>query len=384
MTTALSPTLQLASDLIRCRSVTPEDDGCQELMIKRLEAIGFQVDRLRFGEVDNFWAIRAGTGADNGPILAFAGHTDVVPTGSEANWDNPPFEPRIIDGMLHGRGAADMKGSLASMVVACENFVAKHPNHKGRIAFLITSDEEGPSVNGTVKVVEWLEARNTKMTWCIVGEPSSTKTVGDVIKNGRRGSLGAVLTVKGIQGHVAYPHLADNPIHKVAPALAELAAEHWDNGNEFFPATSFQISNINGGTGATNVIPGDVTVVFNFRFSTELTEEILRERTHAILNKYALDYDLQWTLSGQPFLTPRGELVDAVVSAIETHTGFSPELSTSGGTSDGRFIAPTGAQVVELGPINATIHKVNECINAQDLETLTAIYESALENLLAR
>lgn len=383
MTSALSPTLQLATDLIRCRSVTPEDDGCQEMMIKRLEAIGFKTERLRFGEVDNFWAIRTGVDGDSGPILAFAGHTDVVPTGPEANWNNPPFEPQIIDGMLHGRGAADMKGSLASMVIACENFIAQHPDHKGRIAFLITSDEEGPSINGTVKVVEWLEARHTKMTWCIVGEPSSTKVVGDVIKNGRRGSLGGILKVKGIQGHVAYPHLADNPIHKLAPALAELAAAHWDNGNEFFPATSFQVSNINGGTGATNVIPGEVEVVFNFRFSTELTDQILRERTEAILNKHQLTYELQWTLSGQPFLTPRGDLVNAVVAAIKTETGLETELSTSGGTSDGRFIAPTGAQVVELGPINATIHKVNECISADDLNKLTAIYERTLKTLLA-
>lgn len=375
---SLSPTLQLACDLIRCRSVTPADDGCQNLMIQRLEAIGFHVEHLRFDEVDNFWAVRG----NDGPILAFAGHTDVVPTGPETNWSNPPFEPKIVDGMLLGRGAADMKGSLASMIVACENFVAKHPHHKGRIAFLITSDEEGPSINGTVKVVEWLEARGIKMQWCIVGEPSSTKVVGDVIKNGRRGSLGGILTVKGVQGHVAYPHLADNPIHKLAPALAELTAEHWDNGNEFFPATSFQISNINGGTGATNVIPGSVEVIFNFRFSTEVTEEILRERTEEIFNRHGLRYELQWTLSGQPFLTPRGELVDAVVAAVKTETGIDTELSTSGGTSDGRFIAPTGAQVVELGPINATIHKVNECISAADLETLTRIYERALENLL--
>jgi succinyl-diaminopimelate desuccinylase len=375
---SLSPTLQLACDLIRCRSVTPADDGCQNLMIQRLQAIGFEVERLRFDDVDNFWAVRG----NQGPILAFAGHTDVVPTGPETNWSNPPFEPKIVDGMLLGRGAADMKGSLASMIVACENFVAKHPHHKGRIAFLITSDEEGPSINGTVKVVEWLEARGIKMQWCIVGEPSSTKVVGDVIKNGRRGSLGGILTVKGVQGHVAYPHLADNPIHKLAPALAELTAEHWDNGNEFFPATSFQISNINGGTGATNVIPGSVEVIFNFRFSTEVTAEILRERTEEIFNRHGLRYELQWTLSGQPFLTPRGELVDAVVAAVKTETGIDTELSTSGGTSDGRFIAPTGAQVVELGPINATIHKVNECISAADLETLTRIYERALENLL--
>jgi succinyl-diaminopimelate desuccinylase len=376
--TSLSPTLQLACDLIRCRSVTPEDDGCQALMIQRLEAIGFNVERLRFGDVDNFWAVRG----NEGPILAFAGHTDVVPTGPENNWANPPFAPAIIDGMLHGRGAADMKGSLASMVVACENFVALHPDHKGRIAFLITSDEEGPSVNGTVKVIEWLEARQIKMQWCIVGEPSSTHVVGDVIKNGRRGSLGGILKVNGIQGHVAYPHLADNPIHKLAPALAELTAAHWDNGNEFFPATSFQISNINGGTGATNVIPGMVEVVFNFRFSTELTEQMLRERTEAIFNRHGLNYELQWILSGQPFLTPRGDLVNAVVAAIKTKTGIDTELSTSGGTSDGRFIAPTGAQVIEVGPINATIHKVNECISASDLEILTEIYQQTLENLL--
>lgn len=379
MSPNLSPTLQLAMDLIRCRSVTPEDDGCQELMIRRLEAIGFRVERLRFGEVDNFWAERG----ESGPLLAFAGHTDVVPTGPETQWSNPPFEPRIIDGMLHGRGAADMKGSLAAMVVACENFVAAHPQHHGRIGFLITSDEEGPSINGTVKVVEWLEARNNKIQWCIVGEPSSTKLVGDVIKNGRRGSLGGVLRVKGKQGHVAYPHLADNPIHRLAPALAELTTQHWDNGNEFFPATSFQVSNINGGTGATNVIPGEVRVVFNFRFSTEVTDTQLRERTQAIFDKHGLNYELEWNLSGQPFLTPRGDLVAAVVGAIAEETGRQTELSTSGGTSDGRFIAPTGAQVVELGPINATIHQVNEHIRAADLDTLARIYERALVKLLA-
>lgn len=376
--TAITPTLALALDLIRRRSVTPDDDGCQTLMMQRLEAIGFTCTKLRFGEVDNFWAIR---GTD-GPILAFAGHTDVVPTGPESQWKIPPFEPEIINGTLYGRGAADMKGSLASMVIACENFIAQHPDHKGCIAFLITSDEEGPSINGTVKVVEWLEANNIKMAYCIVGEPSSTNALGDVIKNGRRGSLGGVLTVKGVQGHVAYPHLADNPIHKLAPALAELTASHWDNGNEFFPATSFQVSNINGGTGATNVIPGEVSVVFNFRFSTEVTEHILREKTEAIFNKHGLKYDIHWTLSGQPFLTSRGDLVNAAVDAIKEHTGLDTELSTSGGTSDGRFIAPTGAQVVELGPINATIHKVDECVNADDLNTLTQIYESTLKKLL--
>lgn len=378
-TEALSPTLQLAFDLISRRSVTPEDAGCQELMIERLEAVGFKIERLRFGNVDNFWA-RRGTEA---PVLAFAGHTDVVPTGPEANWKHAPFEPMIDEkGMLYGRGAADMKGSLASMVVACEEFVAANPNHKGSIAFLITSDEEGPAVNGTVKVVEHLEARGEKITWCIVGEPSSTHHTGDIIKNGRRGSLGAKLLVKGIQGHVAYPHLARNPIHQVAPALAELSTEHWDEGNEYFPATSFQISNINGGTGATNVIPGDVEVVFNFRFSTELTADQIKQRVHTILDKHELEYDLQWTLNGLPFLTPEGDLVDACRGAILEATNITTELSTSGGTSDGRFIAPTGTQVVELGPCNATIHKVNEHILADDLNKLTGIYQGIMTRLL--
>jgi succinyl-diaminopimelate desuccinylase len=379
MTESLSPTLQLASDLIARRSVTPLDDGCQATMMARLEAIGFGCTPLRFEDVDNFWAVRG----ESGPILCFAGHTDVVPTGPEENWQNPPFQPEIKDGMLHGRGAADMKGSLAAMVTACENFVASHPDHQGRIAFLITSDEEGPSINGTVKVVEWLEQRNEKITWCVVGEPSSTQAVGDVIKNGRRGSLGAVMTVRGIQGHVAYPHLAKNPIHLAAPALAELAAEQWDEGNEFFPATSFQISNINGGTGATNVIPGELEVVFNFRFSTELTADDLKTRTAAILDKYGLDYEIDWNLSGQPFLTAEGPLVEAAQQAIRKVTGLSTELSTAGGTSDGRFIAPTGAQVVELGPVNATIHKVDECVKAADLDSLSAMYEIILQQLLS-
>lgn len=374
----MTPTLELAQDLISRRSVTPEDAGCQALMIQRLEAIGFTVERLRFDDVDNFWATR-GSG---GPLLAFAGHTDVVPTGPESQWAHPPFEPTIADGMLYGRGAADMKGSLAAMVVACEQFVAEHPDHKGRIGFLITSDEEGPSINGTVKVVEWLESKGEKIDWCVVGEPSSTDQVGDIIKNGRRGSLGGVLTVNGVQGHVAYPHLADNPVHRAAPALAELVAQQWDEGNAFFPATSFQISNINGGTGATNVIPGCVEVVFNFRFSTEVTEEELRERTEAIFNQHELDYRIDWKLSGQPFLTAKGDLVEAVVRAVEKQTGQKPVLSTAGGTSDGRFIAPTGAQVVELGPVNDTIHKVDECVRADDLDQLTRMYQSTLENLL--
>ncbi|AHK16164.1 MULTISPECIES: succinyl-diaminopimelate desuccinylase [Thalassolituus] len=375
----MTPTLQLASDLIARRSVTPDDDGCQQLMMERLGAAGFNNEPLRFGDVDNFWS-RRGT---EKPVFCFAGHTDVVPTGPETKWEHAPFEPLIKDGMLYGRGAADMKGSLACMIIAVERFVAKHPNHKGSIAFLITSDEEGPAHNGTVKVVETLEARNEKIDMCLVGEPSSTNLVGDVIKNGRRGSLGAVLKVKGIQGHVAYPHLAKNPIHVAAPALAELAAEKWDNGNDFFPATSFQISNINGGTGATNVIPGELEVVFNFRFSTELTADILKERTEAILDKHGLDYEIQWNLSGQPFLTAAGALVEASVDAIRAITGRETELSTAGGTSDGRFIAPTGAQVLELGPCNDTIHKVDECIKAEDLNVLTDIYERLLENLLA-
>jgi len=375
----MTPTLQLAFDLISRHSVTPDDAGCQQLMMDRLAAAGFRNEPLRFAEVDNFWSRRG----NSAPLLCFAGHTDVVPTGPEENWTYPPFIPQIVDGLLYGRGAADMKGSLAAMVVAVENFVKKHPDHRGSIAFLITSDEEGPAKNGTVKVVETLEARNEKIDMCIVGEPSSTNKTGDVIKNGRRGSLGCVLKVKGIQGHVAYPHLAKNPVHLAAPALAELAAEQWDEGNEFFPATSFQISNINAGTGATNVIPGECEVVFNFRFSTELTAEILKQRTEAILNKHGLDYDIDWALSGEPFLTSRGALVDASVQAIREVTGVETELSTAGGTSDGRFIAPTGSQVLELGPCNATIHKVDEHIVAADLDTLTTIYERILELLLA-
>ncbi len=377
--TTESPTLDLTCELIRRRSVTPHDDGCQQLMIARLEALGFCIVRLPFGDVENFWAVHG----KSGPTLCFAGHTDVVPTGPENDWQRPPFEPRIESGMLYGRGAADMKGSLAAMITGVENFLADHPNHRGQIAFLITSDEEGVAVDGTVKVVEWLQQQDAIPEWCIVGEPSSTKQVGDVVKNGRRGSLGAELTVKGVQGHVAYPHLADNPIHRVAPALAELAAESWDNGNDFFPATSFQVSNIQGGTGATNVIPGSVHIVFNFRFSTEVTAEQLRERTGAILDKHNLDYDIQWHLSGQPFLTAKGELVEATTASIREVTGLSTELSTAGGTSDGRFIAPFGTQVVELGPVNATIHKVDECASVADIDQLSVIYQRILEKLLS-
>ena len=358
--------------------MTPDDVGCQPLMMDRLEAIGFRCEKLRFEDVDNFWAVRG----EQGPLLCFAGHTDVVPTGPESEWQNPPFQPVIKDGMLHGRGAADMKGSLAAMVTACERFVEAHPDHNGQIAFLITSDEEGPSINGTVKVVEWLQQQQQAIDWCIVGEPSSTDRVGDIIKNGRRGSLGAVLTVRGVQGHVAYPHLASNPIHKAAPALAELAAEQWDEGNEFFPATSFQISNIEGGTGATNVIPGELKVVFNLRYSTETTHEQLQQRIEAILDRHELDYHVDWNLSGKPFLTAEGALVDACRESIAAITGEQTTLSTAGGTSDGRFIAPTGAQVVELGPVNATIHKVDECVCAEDLNTLSDMYEGILERLL--
>jgi len=378
----LSPTVQLACDLIERESVTPEDAGCQALMRERLENIGFECQTLIFGEgdeaIENLWAIRG----DSGPIICFAGHTDVVPTGPASQWQTPPFEPTIKDGVLYGRGAADMKGSLAAMITACESFTQEQSQHSGRIAFLITADEEGPAKYGTVKVVEWLQTQNIHLDYCLVGEPSSTHKLGDIIKNGRRGSLGCVLTVNGRQGHVAYPHLADNPIHRAAPALAELAAEQWDEGNDFFPATSFQISNINGGTGATNVIPGNVEIVFNFRFSTELTADILKARTEAIFQKHNLDYEANWHLSGEPFLTAEGELVDATVKAIQSVCGYPTELSTAGGTSDGRFIAPTGTQVVELGPINATIHQVDECVNADDLETLSRVYQQMLKNLL--
>ena len=376
----MSDTLALAKDLIARASVTPEDAGCQETMIRRLEAIGFRAERLRFGAVDNFWARRG----DQGPLLAFAGHTDVVPTGPLERWQSDPFTPTERDGMLYGRGAADMKGSLAAMVTACERFVTAHPDHQGSIAFLVTSDEEGPSVDGTIKVVEHLEARGEKIDWCLVGEPSSNQVLGDVIKNGRRGSLGGKLRVLGKQGHVAYPHLADNPVHRLAPALAELCALEWDQGNEYFPPTSLQISNIHAGTGADNVIPGEVEVWFNLRFSTEQTEAGIRARIEELLDRHGLRYQLQWRLSGNPFLTPVGELVEAVRGAIREVCGIETQLSTSGGTSDGRFIAPTGAQVVELGPLNATIHQIDECVSSADLDRLSAIYEGMLTRLLAR
>ncbi len=370
--------IQLAQALIERMSVTPEDAGCQQLIGERLAAVGFDLERMVFADTTNLWARRG----SQGPVFCFAGHTDVVPAGVEHAWRFPPFQPTIHEGMLYGRGAADMKGSLAAMLVATERFVQRFPDHHGSIAFLITSDEEGPFINGTPKVVETLEARAEKITWCVVGEPSSTHHVGDVVKNGRRGSLSGELRVFGIQGHVAYPHLADNPVHKAAPALAVLAATEWDHGNDFFPPTSFQISNVNAGTGAGNVIPGEFHVSFNFRYSTESTAEELKQRVYAILDAHELDYAIDWKLNGEPFLTAEGNLVQATVAAVRHHTDRAPQLSTAGGTSDGRFIAPTGAEVIELGPVNATIHKVDECVSIEDLIKLTDMYESLLEQLL--
>lgn len=376
----LSPTLALACELISRPSVTPLDADCQALMIARLEVLGFAVERMRIEDVDNFWAVHGG----DGPVLCFAGHTDVVPTGPLEAWQYQPFDVQIDEhGMLCGRGAADMKGSLASMIIAVERFVADYPQHKGAIAFLITSDEEGPAHHGTKAVIERLKARQQRLDWCIVGEPSSTHLIGDMVKNGRRGSLGATLTVRGKQGHVAYPQLAKNPIHLATPALTELASEHWDAGNAFFPPTSFQISNLNSGTGATNVIPGTLTAIFNFRFSTESTVEGLQQRVAAILDKHQLDWHIDWALSGLPFLTEPGDLLYAVSNSIKSVTGRDTIASTSGGTSDGRFIATMGTQVVELGPVNATIHQVNERVLASDLEVLTEIYYQTLVRLLA-
>ncbi len=374
----MSKTLQLAEALIRRPSVTPDDQGCQTFIADYLAPCGFQAESLRFGEVDNLW-LRRGNSA---PLLCFAGHTDVVPPGSLEPWYSDPFQPTIRDGLLYGRGAADMKGSIAAFMVACENFVRAYSEHKGSIAFLITSDEEGPAVNGTVKVVEILEARQEKINWCLVGEPSSSNTLGDIIKNGRRGSLHAKLSIQGKQGHVAYPQLADNPIHRAAPALTELTQTQWDQGNEFFPPTTFQISNIHAGNGTSNVIPGVLEVLANWRFSTEITPEVIQARTEALLKQHQLNYTVEWSLSGQPFLTEPSELVDACQAAICEITGTDTTLSTSGGTSDGRFIAPTGAQVVELGPLNATIHQINECVAIADLEKLSQIYEAVLRKLL--
>ncbi|MDF0534407.1 succinyl-diaminopimelate desuccinylase [Shewanella sp. A32] len=370
--------LLLAQQLIARPSVTPLDEGCQQLLAERLDKLGFMNESMVFEDTTNLWS-RRGT---ESPVFCFAGHTDVVPVGDVNRWHTPPFDPVVIDGYLHGRGAADMKGSLAAMIVATERFVAEHPDHKGSIAYLITSDEEGPFINGTTRVIDTLEARNEKITWALVGEPSSTHKLGDIVKNGRRGSLTGNLTVKGIQGHVAYPHLADNPIHKAAPALAELAATQWDNGNAFFPPTSFQIANINGGTGASNVIPGELQVMFNFRYSTEVTADELIAKVQHILDVHGLDYDIGWIYNGLPFLTGEGPLLEATHAAILETTGLQTDAQTSGGTSDGRFIAPTGAQVIELGPVNATIHKVNECVSVADLELLAQCYQRILEKLL--
>lgn len=374
----MNNTLDLAKSLISQASITPDDKGCQSIMIERLKKIGFEVHSLKFADVDNFWATRG----SSGPIFAFAGHTDVVPAGNEDEWNTVPFEPTIKDGYLYGRGAADMKGGLAAMVTATESFVKDNPNHKGTIAFLITSDEEGVAINGTVKVMDYLKENNQKIDYCLLGEPSSTSVTGDVIKNGRRGSLNGVINVNGQQGHVAYPHLAKNPIHLFSQALSDLCAQEWDSGNEYFPATSFQVSNIHSGDGVTNVIPGKAKIMFNFRYSTETTKEELMAKVHEILDNHKIDYTIDWSHSGYPFLTPVGDLVSACVSAVEETKDITPELSTSGGTSDGRFIAQEGTQIVELGPVNATIHQVNESILVEDLEDLSHIYSKVLSKIL--
>ena len=374
----MTDVLELTKELINRRSVTPEDAGCQDFMKAWLAESGFENETMVFEDTTNLWS-RRGT---DGPVFCFAGHTDVVPSGPEDAWQTPPFVATEKDGNLHGRGAADMKGSLAAMLAATRQFVADYPDHHGSIAYLITSDEEGPFINGTTRVIDTLEARNEKITWCVVGEPSSTDVVGDVVKNGRRGSLTGDLVVKGIQGHVAYPHLARNPVHQAAPALDELAQAHWDDGNDFFPPTSFQISNIHGGTGAGNVIPGELHVCFNFRFSTEVTDKQLIAKVEDILDKHGLEYEIKWTFNGQPFLTDHGDLLTATQNAIVSEMDFDTVLSTAGGTSDGRFIAPTGAQVVELGPVNATIHKIDEHVRIKDLYHLERIYYRLLENLL--
>lgn len=378
MTAPDSPTLALTRELIQRRSVTPDDAGCLDLIGARLKALGFTLERLDRNDTCNLWAQR-GT---SGPRLCFAGHTDVVPTGPAERWQSEPFTPTERDGHLFGRGAADMKASLAAFVTAIEAFVAAHPDHLGRIALLLTSDEEGDAADGTIVVVEALRARGERLDYCIVGEPTSVERLGDMIKNGRRGSLSGTLTVNGVQGHIAYPHLARNPIHLAAPALAELVETSWDSGNEYFPPTSWQISNIAAGTGANNVIPADMIVKFNFRFSSASTAEGLKARVHEILDRHAFDYTLDWHLSGQPYLTPRGTLVDALSAAIQTTCGIAPEISTTGGTSDGRFIAAVSDQVVEFGPVNASIHKIDECIALDAIDPLSTVYRRALENLL--
>ncbi|MGA2776639.1 MAG: succinyl-diaminopimelate desuccinylase [Steroidobacteraceae bacterium] len=375
----MSDTLELTRQLISRPSVSPTDGGCQALLIERLRAAGFQIEDLPFGPVANFWAKRG----LEGPVFCFAGHTDVVPTGPLEDWRSDPFSPRIENGMLYGRGAADMKSGLAAMVTATEAFVGAHPNHRGSIAFLITSDEEGPSVDGTRRVVESLRARGQHIDWCLIGEPSSEKQLGDTIKIGRRGSLSGRLTVHGVQGHIAYPQTADNPIHALAPALAELAARTWDHGNAHFQPTSFQVSNLSAGTGAPNVIPGELKARFNIRFSTEQTIESLQATVEELLKRHRVNYSLDWFISGYPFLTAPGELSGAAVRAVQEQLRLTPVLSTSGGTSDGRFIAPMGAQVIELGVVNDTIHKVNECVRAADIDRLHALYLRTLELLLA-
>lgn len=374
----MSKTLALTEELISLHSVTPADGGCQLKMAERLSPLGFQCETIASGDVTNLWARRG----DTQPLLVFAGHTDVVPTGPLERWSSDPFIPTHRDGKLFGRGAADMKTSLAAMVVAVEEFVAAHPNHKGSIGFLITSDEEGPAIDGTVIVCNQLRARGEQMDYCVVGEPTSVNQIGDTIKNGRRGTMSGKLIIKGIQGHIAYPQLAKNPIHLAMPALAELAAIEWDQGNEYYLPTSWQMSNIHAGTGASNVIPGECVVDFNFRFATSSTVEGLQQRVHAVLDKHGLDYDLKWTVGGLPFLTPRGSLSDALSSAIKAETGIDTELSTTGGTSDGRFIAQICPQVVEFGPTNASIHKIDEHIAVSEIEPLKNIYRRTLENLL--
>jgi succinyl-diaminopimelate desuccinylase len=376
----MSKTLALTEQLIALSSITPEDKGCQQRLIELLEPLGFECETIQSGDVTNLWAKR--TGAKPQPLVVFAGHTDVVPTGPVEQWQSHPFTPTHRDGKLFGRGAADMKTSIAAMVVAVEEFVAKYPEHDGSIGFLLTSDEEGPATDGTVVVCNELKQRGEQIDYCLVGEPTSVDLLGDMIKNGRRGSMSGKLTIKGIQGHIAYPQLAKNPIHLASPALAELAAEVWDEGNEYYLPTSFQISNIHGGTGASNIIPGEVVIDFNFRFSTASTSEHLQQRVHQILNRHELEYDLRWTISGQPFLTPRGTLSDALSEAIKTETGLDTDLSTTGGTSDGRFIAQICPQVVEFGPPNGSIHKIDEHIELRFIDPLKNIYRRMLENLL--
>lgn len=374
-----TPTVfDLACDLINRPSVTPDDYGCQQRLVELLSPVGFKAESMRFAEVDNLW-LRRGT---EQPLLVFAGHTDVVPTGPLERWQTPPFEATVKDGLLYGRGAADMKSSVAAFTLACKEFVQEHPHHKGSIALLITADEEGPSVNGTVKVCEVLQARQESMDYCIVGEPTSSQVFGDTIKNGRRGSLNAILTVKGKQGHVAYPEMVRNPIHLAAQALADLVNETWDQGNDYFPATSFQISNYQAGTGANNVVPGNAVITFNFRYSTASTADGLKQRVHAILDKYGVEYEMAWSLSGEPFLTEAGSLTQAIQTAIKEQTGIDAQLSTTGGTSDGRFIAKICPQVIEFGPINASIHQVNEHIEIACLEPLKEVYKRTLELIL--